>query len=90
MWGLSRNYNAEAMRNLKLTTIIFLSCLCIWMGSRIVVLENYRYASQSGICAEYYDPDTFENFMRREKCLNEAQTRTHWLWHLIYGMELLS
>ena len=64
--------------------IVALMCLCVWFGNRVVVLENYRYAAQLNMCSEYAT-DLFE----REKCLQETETRAHWMWHLLYGLKIL-
>ena len=65
--------------------IITLLCLCIWMGSRIIVLEKYHYASQLNYCSEYSNP---QDLMKRNKCLNDKETRISWIFHLLYGMNI--
>ena len=69
----------------KNIVIVGLLGLCIWFGHRIVVLENYHYASQLNMCSEYANP---VDLVRREKCFNDTETRTSWLWHLAYGLEI--
>ena len=67
--------------------IITLLCLCIWMGSRIIVLEKYHNASRMNFyCTEYLNP---LDVMKRDKCLNNTETRIHWIGHLIYGLKIL-
>lgn len=62
--------------------LLILTILTTWMAVRIVELENYRYASSIGMCKE-------ADIIERDKCLQGVQTRTHWLWHLAYGLKLL-
>ena len=62
--------------------ILFL--LLIWFGATIVRLENYHYAVQVGFCQEYSNLDG-----KKEECLNKAETRTSWMWHLLYGLKIL-
>ena len=57
------------MKNIILAVLVI---LCVWMGHRVVVLENYHYASQLNICNEYANPN---DFAKREQCLNEQETR---------------
>ena len=66
--------------------IITLLCLCVWMGSRIVVLEKYHYASQLNVCSEYLNP---LDIMKREKCLNNQELRIHWIGDLLSGLKIL-
>jgi len=56
-------------------------CL-LWFGAAIVRLERYHYAAQIGMCADG-DPAA------RDACLNRAETRTNWVYHLAYGLKLL-
>ena len=65
--------------------IVGLLCLCVWMGHRIVVLENYHYASQLNFCNEYANG---ADLVKREKCLNNTETRTSWWWNLTYGLKI--
>ena len=71
------------MKNLILVVLVI---LCVWMGHRVVVLENYHYASRLNMCSEYANA---ADLMKREICLNEKETRTHWGWSLAYGLNLL-
>ena len=65
---------------MKDALIIILVGVLVWFGSVIVEMENYRYAAMSGMCSEYSDP------LLRHECLNASETRTHWSWHLLYGL----
>ena len=69
----------------KNIVILGLVCICVWFGHRIVVLENYHYASSLNFCSEYANA---MNLVKREKCLNEKETRTSWAWHLAYGLKI--
>lgn len=62
-------------------SILVLVALVMWMSARIIDLENYRHASFVGMCA---GPD----FIERDRCLQSTQTRTHWIWHLAYGLKI--
>ncbi len=64
--------------------IAILLALLIWFGTTIVLLENYHYASQLGFCQEY-DLD----LVGRDECLEKVETRTSWIWHLLYGLRIL-
>jgi hypothetical protein len=67
----------------KNITIAVLIGLVVWFGATIVRLESYHYANQVGFCQEFKFP---EQGLERDRCLNEKQTRTLWLWHLLYGL----
>jgi hypothetical protein len=71
------------MRNLIISVLVV---LCVWMGHRVVVLENYHYASSLNMCNEYANAI---DLMKREICLNEKETRTSWVWTLAYGLKIL-
>ena len=66
--------------------IIALLCLCVWMGGRIIVLEKYSNASRWNYCSEYLNP---LDIMKRDKCLNNTETRIHWIWDLLSGLKIL-
>ena len=70
-------------RGLYIATIIVLALAVVVLASAVVRLENYRYANSVGSCRE------FDIGSKREKCLEATQTRTHWLWHIVYGIGLL-
>lgn len=49
--------------------------LVAFLAHRVAVLENQRYALQTGVCER-----------TSVGCLDTIQTRTSWLWNLIYGI----
>jgi hypothetical protein len=68
---------------MKNILIFALLGLLIWFASVIVRLENYRYANSVGFCSEHTD------LVQKSRCLNETETRTSPLWHLVYALGLL-
>jgi len=62
--------------------IVVLLFALIYFGATIVRLENYHYAVQVGFCADV-------EISQRDKCLDEIQTRTNPIWHLIYALRIL-
>lgn len=57
------------------------AALLLWFGSALVRVENQRYALQTGMCtpvAPSSAPDL--------QCLEEAETRTAWWWHLYHAL----
>lgn len=70
------------MEPMKSTIIVLLTALVLWMSVRIVELENYHYGNSVGMCREF-------SFIDRDRCLHSTETRTHWLWHLAYGLKLI-
>jgi hypothetical protein len=54
----------------------------------VVRLENYRYANFVGMCKEYDITDPVER-IKRERCLENTETRTHWFAHVLYGLRIL-
>jgi hypothetical protein len=73
-----------------MTTIVVLTLVVMVAGltSAVVRLENYRYANFVGACTEF-DITRPQQRIEREKCLEATQTRTHWFWHVLYGVGLL-
>ena len=71
---------------IKNTVILVLVVILVWFGTTIVRLENYYYASQMGFCQEYEIPLESQ---ARNKCLNEKQTRTNPIWHLLHGLRIV-
>jgi hypothetical protein len=63
--------------------IALLAGCLIWFGFHIVRLERYHYANMVGMCRE--KPD----LVQRDICLSRAESRTHWMYHLAYGLRLL-
>ena len=84
-------------RGLYIATIIVLALAVVVLASAVARLENYRYANFTGICERARAPDSTERDITagplqrldRDKCLEAMQTRTHWLWHIVYGVGLL-
>jgi len=60
--------------------------LNVWMGVALARLENYHYASQLGMCAEYLDPNLAMQ-IKRDTCLEKKVTRTSALWHIYYALK---
>jgi hypothetical protein len=67
--------------------ILVLVVLVIVLTAAVVRLENYRYANFVGLCTEF-DITKPQQRIEREKCLETTRTRTHWFWHVIYGVGL--
>lgn len=66
------------MKNL---TILVLVGIIVFMGYRIVHIENQRYALLLGMC-DRKDGLQLPDF----DCLSKVETRTHWAWHLWYAL----
>jgi hypothetical protein len=77
-------YTVFAM--IKNVIIFIFAAMLVWFGTTIVRLENYYFASQMGYCQEYKIP--LES-RARNKCLNEKQTRTNPIWHLLHGLRIV-
>ena len=75
-----------------MTTIVVVLGMLVAMvavlTSTIVRLENYRCANFVGLCTEF-DITKPQRLIERERCLEATQTRTHWFWHVLYGVGLL-
>ena len=56
--------------------LVVIVCLII----TIVKIENQRYAMVTGMCR-----DQNNTAMVDMKCLKQVETRTSWLWHLLYA-----
>ena len=75
-------------QRMKLFTITFLVIAVAWLAGTVVRLENYRYANFVGLCASY-DVTSPQKRIEREGCLENSETRTSWVWHLLYGLKVL-
>jgi hypothetical protein len=64
----------------KNITIAALALLVVFLADRLVRVENQRYALQSGLCKVDH-----VNLAPFWKCLETAQTRTSWFWHLYHA-----
>ena len=66
------------MKNVIIAVLILSIAL---LADRVVRIENQRYALYVDLCK--YDP---ANPKVRWECLEKAQTRTSWFWHLYYAV----
>jgi hypothetical protein len=66
---------------MKNAIIAVLLLLTGFLTDRVVRIENQRYALAANICKS--DP---ANPALQWKCLETAQTRTTWFWHLYYAI----
>ena len=76
---------------MRIPYIFLLTVLVIALAittTAVVRLENYRYANFVGLCSEFDITNPVQR-IKREGCLEIAETRTHWLWHILYGMKIL-
>jgi hypothetical protein len=64
---------------MKNALILTLALAVMMLGYRLVHVENERYALFMGLCTQH-SPST---------CLNEVETRTSWVWHLVYGLGII-
>lgn len=71
---------------LKNAIIAALAALVVLLTARVVSLENYHYASFVGMCSQYNPADPMQT-VKRHTCLHETETRTSWLWHLLYAIK---
>lgn len=65
---------------MKLLCIVLVALIAV-LGWRVVELERYRYAASLNLCSEFG-----ADLVRRDACLRNQETRTHWAWHLYYGL----
>lgn len=93
----TRRAENTVTKNVVICTLLL---ICVWFGYRVVDLEKYHHASLLNMCAEFvpdlssvlvtdHSSETLIAFIERDECLNNAETRTHWGWHLAYGLEIL-
>jgi hypothetical protein len=69
------------------TILLLLSVLLnVWMGLAIIRLENYHYAVQTGLCADWDKASGTGVSGSRDECLNSKQTRTSPWWHIYYAL----
>ena len=62
-----------------------LTLALVWFGASLVRVENERYALELEMCGTLSP----ENSTERSKCLDEVETRTGPLWHLVYGLGII-
>jgi hypothetical protein len=66
--------------------VIFVLVICVLVLSNVVIrLENYHYASVVGMCKEYNPNDPMQT-VKRQKCLNNTETRTTPLAHIFFAI----
>jgi hypothetical protein len=65
---------------MKNAIIVVLVLLTGFLADRVVRIENQRYALVGNMCK--FDP---ANTSMQWNCLESAQTRTSWFWHLYYA-----
>ena len=65
---------------MKNTIIAALALALVFVSSRLVFVENQRYALIVGKCKP--DPTNLKWF----DCLKTVETRTSWAAHLFYGL----
>ena len=74
------------MKLLSLVLIVGLTLAVVWLTSAVVRLESYRYANSLDMCSQYDINNPLQR-VQREGCLENTETRTYWLWHLLYGLQ---
>ena len=70
---------------MKSAAIVVLAFLVFWLSLQVIRLERYHYASYLGMCSDHDPKDPIAS-VKRDKCLNDTETRTNSLWHLWYGL----
>lgn len=73
------------MKNLMLVALFG---LLVWFGAAVVRLENIRHANELNMCPEF-DPTQVASATERRRCLDTVQTRTNFVWHLLYGLKVI-
>ena len=68
--------------------VLMLVAAVVVLTVAVVRLENYRYANILGVCTQF-DITSPQQRIERERCLEATQARTHWFWHVLYGVGLL-
>ena len=71
-----------SIQNILKIIIAILVVLIIYLSLQIIRLENYHYAVQVGLCSDVGQ-------LERDKCLNNKETRTNPIFHLLYGIRIL-
>jgi hypothetical protein len=70
---------------MKNAVIAVLAILVVWLSLQIIRLERYHYASFLSMCMEQDQSDPVAT-VKRDRCLNNTETRTSSLAHLWYGV----
>lgn len=68
------NFNLRAL-------VVILSALALWLGAALVRVENERYALFLGMCR------ASDGLLVDASCLAKVETRTSWVWHLMYALK---
>ena len=68
---------------MKNVVILALAACLLWFGAAIIRLERYHYAAMLDMCRDKALPH------QRDECLELTETRTHSIFHLLYGLRLL-
>lgn len=71
---------------MKNTVIVILLLLIVWLSTTVVRLENFRYATFVGFCSGPAETIQTEP-QKRYECLKSKETRTNWLWHLLFALK---
>lgn len=72
-------------------TSLAIAALLVALGittAAVARLENYRYANFLGMCSAFDLKDPAAR-IKREACLDDVQTRTAWVWHVVYGLKIM-
>ncbi len=59
--------------------LVITTATTLWLASSLVRVENQRYAMQLGMCRQEVGDWDY-------KCLKRVDTRTSWIWHLVYAL----
>jgi hypothetical protein len=71
------------MKKSTLSAITVLIAVIIYLSFHIIRLESYHYAAQIGFCSDVIE------LVEKDKCLDQTETRTSPIYHLLYGLEIL-
>lgn len=66
---------------MKNAIILVLLAAVIFLGARLISIENQRYAATLGMC-----PHKLVPHMHDLTCLAKIETRTSWIWHLYHAV----
>lgn len=66
---------------MKDAVIIVLAVAVVFLSYRLATVENQRYAAVLNMC-----PSKILAGSQDPICLSKIETRTPWLWNLIYGL----
>jgi hypothetical protein len=69
----------------KNLVIVLLLGLLTWFGAALVHVENQRYALELEMCGAW----KHETSLERSNCLENVETRTGPVAHLLYGLGIL-